>query len=92
MLFCLSGLFAQAYADDAQSTPINKISFAPLPIDIYLQPNDKPTVAFTTPCVQIEKMTHGFPPILAFETFMFQMISTVNDANVLPARLEPVCI
>jgi len=69
-----------------------KISLAPLPVDIYLRRNEKPTVAFTTPCIVIEKMTHGFPPILAFETFMFDMIGNVNDSNVLPARLEPVCV
>lgn len=69
-----------------------KISLSPLPVDIYLQPNDRPTVAFTTPCIMIEKATHGFPPILAFETMMFQVIGNVNESNMLPARLEPVCV
>ena len=69
-----------------------KISLSPLPVDIYLRPNDKPTVAFTTPCIMIEKATHGFPPILAFETMMFQVIGNVNESNMLPARLEPVCV
>jgi hypothetical protein len=69
-----------------------KYSLAPLPVDIYLRPNDKPTVAFTTPCIMIEKATHGFPPILAFETMMFQVIGNVNESNMLPARLEPVCV
>ncbi len=69
-----------------------KFSLSPLPVDIYLQPNDRPTVAFTTPCIMIEKATHGFPPILAFETMMFQVIGNVNESNMLPARLEPVCV
>jgi hypothetical protein len=69
-----------------------KFSLSPLPVDIYLRPNDKPTVAFTTPCIMVEKATHGFPPILAFETFMFQVIGNVNESNMLPARLEPVCV
>jgi hypothetical protein len=69
-----------------------KFSLAPLPVDIYMRPNDRPTVAFTTPCIMIEKATHGFPPILAFETMMFQVIGNVNDSNMLPARLEPVCV
>jgi hypothetical protein len=69
-----------------------KISLGPLPVDIYLRSKEKPTIAFTTPCIVIEKATHGFPPILAFETFMFQTIGNVNDANFLPARLEPVCV
>lgn len=68
-----------------------KISLAPLPVDIYLRPKEKPTVAFTAPCMIIGKMSHGFPPIIAFETAAFQMISNVNDSNVLPAKLEPVC-
>jgi hypothetical protein len=69
-----------------------RFSFAPLPVDVYLRPKEKPTVAFTTPCIMIEKATHGFPPILAFETFMFQAIGNVNESNMLPARLEPVCV
>lgn len=69
-----------------------RFSLAPLPVDVYLRPKEKPTVAFTTPCIMIEKATHGFPPILAFETFMFQAIGNVNESNMLPARLEPVCV
>jgi hypothetical protein len=68
-----------------------KLSLAPLPVDIYVQQKEKPTVAFTTPCMVIGKMSQGFPPIIAFETAAFQMISNVNDSNVLPAKLEPVC-
>lgn len=82
---------AQANANGVRVSNRGKISLAPLPVDIYLRPKEKPTVAFTTPCIVIEKMTHGFPPILAFEMFMFQMIGNVNDSNVLPAILEPVC-
>ncbi len=69
-----------------------KYSLSPLPIDIYLHSNEKPTVAFTTPCIMIEKATHGFPPFLAVETMMFQVIGSVNESNMLPARLEPVCV
>ena len=69
-----------------------KISLSPLPVDIYLRRNEKPTVAFTTPCIMIEKATHGFPPFLAFETMMFRVIGNVNESNMLPARLEPVCV
>jgi hypothetical protein len=76
----------------AQSFPGKKISFAPLPVVIYLLENQKPTVVFTTPCAQMEKMTYGFPPFLAFENFMFTWIGNVNETNVLPVRLEPVCI
>jgi hypothetical protein len=75
-----------------QSFPGKKISLAPLPVVIYLLEKQKPTVTFTTPCVQIEKMTNGFPPILAFENFMFTWIGNVNESNVLPVRIEPVCI
>lgn len=81
----------QASAHGVKVSNSGKISLAPLPVDIYLRPKEKPTVAFTTPCILIGKMSHGFPPILAFEMSMFQMISNVNDSNVLPAKLEPVC-
>jgi hypothetical protein len=104
LLVCLSGLSAYAdseYADSQQGpatqnqlppSVVKKISLAPLPVQIYFQPHDRPTIAFTTPCIEIEKASHGFPPFMAFETFMFEMIGKVNDSNVLPARLEPVCI
>jgi len=57
-----------------------------------MQPGQKPAVVFSTPCIQIEKMTHGFPPILAFENFMLEMVGKVNASEALPVRLEPVCI
>jgi hypothetical protein len=76
----------------ARTFPGSKISFAPLPVEIYLLKNQKPTVTFTTPCVQMEKMTHGFPPFMAFENFMFTWIANVNESNVLPVKVEPVCI
>jgi hypothetical protein len=72
--------------------PGSKITFAPLPVEIFMQPGQKPAVVFTTPCIQIERMTNGFPPILAFENFMLEMIGKVNDSELLPIRLEPVCI
>ncbi|MGA7181025.1 MAG: hypothetical protein WBX11_15780 [Thiobacillaceae bacterium] len=105
ILACLVGLPAQAYAHkearDTHKAKISgtvdvsrrgRISLAPLPVDIYLRPHQKPTVAFTTPCIVIEKMSNGFPPILAFETAMFDVIGNVNESNILPARLEPVCV
>jgi hypothetical protein len=82
---------ARASVHGVRISSTGKISLAPLPVDIYLRPKDKPTVAFTTPCMVIGKMSQGFPPIVAFETAAFQMINNVNDSNVLPARLEPVC-
>jgi hypothetical protein len=88
-----SGMVIPAHAEQVtQTIPGTKISFAPLPLEISLQPGQKPAVVFSTPCIQIEKMTHGFPPILAFETFMFDIIGRVNDSELLPIRLEPVCI
>lgn len=95
----LSGISGVAQAQQAgaavqspQTFPGSKYSFAPLPVEIYTQPGERPTVAFSTPCIQIERMTNGFPPILAFENFMFTVIGNVNELNVLPIRLEPVCI
>jgi hypothetical protein len=97
LIFCavvasLSGLPGQANAKQAtQSPPGSKISLAPLPVEIFKQPGQKPAIAFSTPCIQIEIMTHGFPPFLAFENFMLDMIGKVNDSEALPVRLEPVC-
>jgi hypothetical protein len=76
----------------ARTFPGSKISFAPLPVEIYLLDNQKPTVVFSTPCAQMEKMTNGFPPLVAFENFMFTWIANVNESDVLPIRIEPVCL
>jgi hypothetical protein len=81
-----------APGQNRQTPTGRKISLAPLPVDIYLQPNLKPTVAFTTPCIMIEKLTNGFPPVLAFESFMFEVIGNINESDLLPVRIEPVCI
>jgi hypothetical protein len=89
----LSGMYFPAHAAEApRAIPGSKISFSPLPLEISMQPGQKPAVVFSTPCIQIEKMTHGFPPILAFENFMLAMIGKVNDSGLLPISLEPVCI
>jgi hypothetical protein len=101
----IAGMGGQALADDApqavpgsaladhtpQAMPGTRINFAPLPVQVYMQAGQKPAVVFTTPCIQIEKATHGFPPFLAFESFMFEMIGRMNDTEILPVRLEPVC-
>lgn len=76
----------------AQPFPGEKISLAPLPVVIYLLKNQRPTVTIATPCAQIEKLTNGFPPFMAFENFMFTWIGEVNESNVLPIRIEPVCL
>jgi hypothetical protein len=97
LTLCAMAAAAQVQAADEppqapQAFPGTKHSLAPLPVEIYNQPGQRPTVAFSTPCIQIERMTNGFPPILAFETFMFTVIGNVNETNMLPLRLEPVCI
>lgn len=90
---CLSGPFGPAHAEDAPRTfPGSKISLAPLPIEIFMEPGERPAIIFSAPCTQIGKLTNGFPPIVAFETFMLEIIGKVNDSELLPIRLEPVCI
>ncbi len=87
------GLCGLAHGEDpVAAVPGSRISFAPFPMQIYMQPGQKPAMVFTTPCIQIEKASNGFPPFLAFENFMFEMVGKVNDSEVLPVRLEPVCI
>lgn len=75
-----------------QTAPGSKIDFAPLPVTIYLMDRQKPMVAFTTPCILIERLTNGFPPVLAFENFMFEVIGNINESDLLPFKIEPVCI
>lgn len=73
-------------------TQMSKLSLGPLPVDIFMLPNQKPTVAFTTPCAQVEKATHGFPVFTAMTNFMYEMAGKINDSNALPMNIEPVCI
>lgn len=75
-----------------QAAPGSKISLSPLPVTIYFMDKQKPTVAFTTPCIMVERMTNGFPPIMAFENFMFEVIGNINESDLLPIKIEPVCI
>lgn len=104
----LSGLLGPAMAEESQALPGSmdiqsarqkqtqfpgsRIDLAPLPVTIYTMQGQKPTVAFTTPCIMIERMTNGFPPIIAFENFMFEVIGNVNESDLLPIKIEPVCI
>lgn len=69
-----------------------KLSLSPLPVDFYFLPNQKPTVAFTTPCAQVEKATHGFPVFTAMTNFMYTMAGNINESNSLPIIIEPVCV
>ncbi len=89
----VAGMTGAARAEDAPpSLPGSKISFSPLPLEIYSPPGERPAIVFTTPCIQVAKMTHDFPPLIAFENFMLEMIGKVNESGLLPVRLEPVCI
>ena len=91
VLACLSGFAAQAYATEIPGLIGQKISFAPMPVEIHLQPNERPAMIIAMPCAMVEKMTFGFPLIAAFETFMFQMVANMNNTNMMPMRFEPVC-
>lgn len=69
-----------------------KVSLSPLPVDIFMMPNQKPTVAFTTPCAMVEKATNGFPVFTAMTNFMYTMAGNINESNSLPIIIEPVCV
>lgn len=69
-----------------------KVSLRPLPVDIFMMPNQKPTVAFTTPCAMVEKATNGFPVFTAMTNFMYTMAGNINESNALPIIIEPVCV
>ncbi|MGO9443961.1 MAG: hypothetical protein ACLPXB_04195 [Thiobacillaceae bacterium] len=72
--------------------PSSKISFAPMPVDMYLQQGQKPIVAVTMPCIEMGKAFQAFPLFTTFENLMFQMIGNMNDSEMLPMKFEPVCI
>ncbi len=91
VLVGLSGLAIQAYANDTPGLIGKKISFAPMPVEIFLQPNEKPVMVVAMPCSLVEKMSFGFPPVTLAETFMFQMVGIMNNTNMMPMRFEPVC-
>ncbi len=74
-----------------QRPAISKISFAPMPVTIYLNPNQKPTMAVSTPCSAMEKVTGNNPMFKAFEQMAFGMIGNVNEAGFMPMIIEPVC-
>jgi hypothetical protein len=69
-----------------------KVSFKPLPLEIYFSPNNRPAVLFTTPCLALAGLTNTFPPAKMFEIIMFTGINKLNDSEALPISLEPICI
>ncbi|MEQ1592914.1 MAG: hypothetical protein ABL892_11070 [Thiobacillaceae bacterium] len=91
VLACLSGFAMPAHANDNPGLIGKKISFAPMPVEISLQPNEKPAMVVAMPCSMVEKMSFGFPPVAMAETFMFQMVGIMNNTNMMPMRFEPVC-
>ena len=92
VLASLSGLAMQAYANESPpGLGGKKISLAPLPVEIFMQPNERAAVVVAMPCAMVEKMSFGFPPVNVMETLFFQMVGTMNDTNMMPARFEPVC-
>ena len=86
-------VIAQAASPQASTEASGRrhISLSPLPVDIYMNPGIRPAVAFTTPCIKIAKLTNNFPPLMAFEHLMFDIIGKVNESEALPFSLEPVC-
>ncbi|HEY9097376.1 MAG TPA: hypothetical protein VIN38_00760 [Thiobacillus sp.] len=91
VLACVSGWTTQVYASDPPGLIGQKISFAPMPVEMHLQPNERPAMITALPCAAVNKMTMGFPPVAAFESLMFQMVAIMNNINMMPMRFEPVC-
>jgi hypothetical protein len=88
MLFLsLFGFFGTA---SAQESAVKKLSFGPFLI--YLAPDTKPTIAFSTPCVLLEKLSGGFPLFALVRTGGFQLIKIANAIPFAPATLELVCV
>ena len=46
-----------------------------------MQPNEKPAVVFSTPCIQSGKMTHGALLSSLSRPSCFMMIGQVNEAD-----------
>lgn len=74
-----------------QGLGMSKISFAPMPVTMYMMPNQKPTMAISTPCSAMEQMTGNSPVFKAFEQMAFGMIGNMNEAGFMPMIIEPVC-
>lgn len=91
VLAALSGMAGQAVASELPGMTGKKISFAPMPVEIFMQPNERPAMVVALPCRLAEKMSLGFPPFFAMETMMFQMVGHMNNTNMMPMRFEPVC-
>ena len=91
VLAALSGVGTQAVANEIPGMSGKKISFAPMPVDIFMQTNERPAMVVALPCKLAEKMSFGFPPFAAMENMMFQMVGNMNNTNMMPMRFEPVC-
>lgn len=75
----------------SRSSGTSRISFAPMPVTMYLQPNQRPIMAIATPCSAMEKMTGNNPMFKAMEQMAFGMIGNMNEAGFMPMIIEPVC-
>lgn len=93
LAFGLAGVQAQAHADSAapQSSMGTRTNFGPLPMEMHSQPGQKTALIMKLPCRMVETMTFGFPPVAFFESVMFQMVGVMNQTNMMPLQMEPVC-
>ena len=78
------------YAAQKPIKKTKKVSLKPLPVEIFYNEEQRPAVAFTTPCLAMAGAVE-FPPVKMFEFMALTMIDNVNATNILPVSLEPVC-
>jgi hypothetical protein len=84
----LSGFFGIANAGEAQGMVGQRLVAGP--VQVHMQPGEKPVVLFSSPCMLIAKIDHGFPPTTAFREIMVNAILATN--NLRPIDLQPVCM
>lgn len=60
-----------------------------LPVRLYTPAGQKPTLLFSTPCMELAKLDHGIGPLAAMRDLMAMAVLETN--RVLPIDLQPVC-
>ncbi|MCS6787587.1 MAG: hypothetical protein NZ524_11210 [Thiobacillaceae bacterium] len=60
------------------------------PIQLVMRPDAKPTVLFTTPCMQLNHLDGGVGPFASLREWLARRVLDSN--RFLPVELQPVCM
>jgi hypothetical protein len=84
----LSGFVGSANARESKASPVQRLNAGP--VQVHMQSGEKPLVLFSTPCMLIARLDHGFPPTAAFREMMVNVVLATNIVR--PFELQPVCM